>query len=70
MRRVLTASNRLTVLLRAGLLAGVVLAAVLFPFAAVSGIGLKNGTEALRELPDDLINVQPAQTTYIYAYDV
>lgn len=46
-RRVLAASGRLTVVLRAGLLAGVVLAAVLFPVAAI-----RPGTgELLRDVP-------------------
>lgn len=68
-RRALAASGRLTVVLRAGLLAGVVLAAVLFPVAAISGLGLKHSTELLRDLPQDLATVQPAQTTYLYAND-
>jgi membrane peptidoglycan carboxypeptidase len=52
-----------------GLLAGVVVAAVLFPGVAVSGLVAKEGLERFDELPDELTVLDGPQISYIYASD-
>lgn len=69
MRRVLSATNRLSALLRAGIIAGVVVATVIFPLAAAGGLGIRAGSEMLDEMATRLPDVPPAQTTYVYAND-
>ncbi|GIE02904.1 penicillin-binding protein [Paractinoplanes durhamensis] len=44
-------------------------AGLAYPLAALAGMGVKAGTEALKAMPDDLIEVPTAQTTYVYAND-
>jgi len=69
MKRVMAASGRLVPLIRAGLIAGVVVAAVAYPLAAAGGLGFKAGADAIEALPANL-NIPPlAQTTYVYAKD-
>ena len=68
-KRALAASSRLVPLIRAGLIAGVVVAAVSYPIAAVGGLGMKSGADALESLPNNLIIPPLAQTTYVYAND-
>ena len=63
------AIGRITPLLRAGLIAGVVVAGLTYPLAALAGIGVKTGADALQRLPDELTVVPSAQTTYVYAGD-
>jgi membrane peptidoglycan carboxypeptidase len=67
--RALTLTSRLAPLLRAGLVGGVVLAAAVYPIAAVGGLGAKAGAERFGELPANFTTVPPAQTTYVYAAD-
>jgi membrane peptidoglycan carboxypeptidase len=63
------AAGKIAPLIRAGLIAGLVVAGLAYPLAALAGIGVKAGTEALQGLPDDLIEAPTAQTTYVYAND-
>jgi membrane peptidoglycan carboxypeptidase len=69
MNPTLAAAGRFLPLLRAGLIAGVVIAGLAYPIAAVSGLGAKSGIDMLREMPRDLELVPPAQTSYVYAAD-
>jgi membrane peptidoglycan carboxypeptidase len=65
----LAAASRFAPLLRAGLIAGVVLAAVAYPLAAVSGLGAKAGANFVNSMPTTLNTKPPAQTSYLYAAD-
>src|SRR5215467_1369592 len=69
MKRLLTAGGRVVPLVRAGLIAGVAVAAVVYPLAAIGGLGAKAGADALDSLPANLIIPPLAQTTYVYASD-
>lgn len=68
-RRALTTTGRAATLLRVGVIAGVLVAAVVFPLAAVAGLSIKAGATMLSELPTELPAKPPAQTTYVYAND-
>ncbi|GAA0530666.1 transglycosylase domain-containing protein [Paractinoplanes ferrugineus] len=65
----IVAAGKIAPLIRAGLIAGLVVAGLAYPLAALAGIGVKAGTEALQGLPEDLIEAPTAQTTYVYAND-
>jgi membrane peptidoglycan carboxypeptidase len=65
----LAAAGRVTPLLRAGLITGLVVAGLLFPLAALGGVGVKAGSDALQRMPEELTVVPSAQTTYVYAND-
>jgi len=67
--RVLSKSSRLVPLIRAGLIAGVCIAAVTYPLAAAGGLGLRAGAEAIQSLPASLAIPPVPQTTYVYASD-
>jgi membrane peptidoglycan carboxypeptidase len=69
MKRVLTASSRLAPLVRAGLIAGVILAGAAYPIAAAAGLGVKKTAELVEGMPSVLNVTPPAQTTYLYAAD-
>jgi membrane peptidoglycan carboxypeptidase len=69
MKTALTAVGRLTPLMRAGLIAGVVVAAVAYPLAAMAGLGAKAATDNFDKMPSDLTIVPPPQTSYVYADD-
>jgi membrane peptidoglycan carboxypeptidase len=69
MQTPLKAAGRLTPLIRAGLIAGLVISGLAYPLTAVAGFGVKAGTEALKNMPEDLTVVPTAQTTYVYASD-
>ncbi|HEX7744595.1 MAG TPA: transglycosylase domain-containing protein [Micromonosporaceae bacterium] len=70
MKRTLSASAaRLIPLVRAGLIAGVIVAAVTYPLAAIAGLGTKAGIDVINKVPRDLRTVAPAQTSYLYAND-
>ncbi|WP_432978528.1 transglycosylase domain-containing protein [Dactylosporangium sp. CA-233914] len=56
-------------LLRTGLIVGLAVAALIYPLAAVSGMGAKKGADALAMPPDALRQAMPAQTTHVYAAD-
>ncbi|MGH3682639.1 MAG: transglycosylase domain-containing protein, partial [Natronosporangium sp.] len=68
-RRVLSATGRASTLVRTGIIAGVIVAAVAYPLAAISGLGVKAGATMLDELPSELPTTPPAQSTYVYAND-
>jgi membrane peptidoglycan carboxypeptidase len=61
---------RIAALVRTGVLGGVVVAAVCFPLAALAGLGVKTGADAidspLAELP---LDAPPAQVSRVYASD-
>ena len=65
----LNAAGRIAPLFRAGLIAGVVIAGLAYPLAAVAGFGVKAGSDALQSMPEELSVAPAAQTTYIYASD-
>ncbi len=67
--RLLSAIGNLSPLLRAGIIAGVVVSAAVYPIAAIGGLGIKSTSETLDALPRELTEVPPAQTTYVYAND-
>jgi membrane peptidoglycan carboxypeptidase len=52
-----------------GLIAGVVIAGLAYPLAAVAGFGVKAGSDALQSMPEQLELAPSAQTTYVYAND-
>src|SRR5688572_21268889 len=61
--------TNLALLLVASLVAGVVVAAALFPLMAFGGLAAKAGGEAFGQLPDELTVRRSPQNTYIYASD-
>jgi membrane peptidoglycan carboxypeptidase len=61
--------SKLALLLVAGVVAGLVVAAALFPVAAFSGLAAKAGGEAFGQLPDELTVRRSPQNSYIYASD-
>src|SRR5688500_16878451 len=63
------AAGRIAPLIRAGLIAGVVMAGLAYPLAAMAGFGIKAGSDALQSMPEELSIVPAAQTTYVYAND-
>ncbi|MEU7617147.1 transglycosylase domain-containing protein [Micromonospora rifamycinica] len=67
--RPLAAAGRSVPLLRAGLIAGVVLAAVAYPLAAVTGLGAKATAHAVEHKTNILRTALPAETSYLYAPD-
>ncbi|MGN9777945.1 transglycosylase domain-containing protein [Micromonospora sp. H33] len=67
--RPLAAAGRLVPLLRAGLIAGIVVAAVAYPVAAATGIGAKVTAHALQHKTKILTTALPAETSYLYAPD-
>ncbi|MBW4702796.1 MULTISPECIES: transglycosylase domain-containing protein [unclassified Micromonospora] len=67
--RPLSAAGRSVPLLRAGLIAGVVLAAVAYPLAAVTGLGAKATAHAVEHKTNILRTALPAETSYLYAPD-
>ncbi|MEV0156604.1 transglycosylase domain-containing protein [Micromonospora sp. NPDC050686] len=68
-KRPLAATGRTVPLLRAGLIAGIVVAAALYPLAAVTGIGAKATAHAVEQKTDILREALPAETSYLYAPD-
>jgi len=56
-------------LLVCGVLAGVVVAAAMFPVVALSGLAAKAGGEAFGQLPDELTVKRTPQISYVYASD-
>src|SRR5690349_4807185 len=67
--RLISQAGRFRPILRAGLLTGLLVAAVTYPLAAVGGLGVKAGSDLYQALPSALKVVPPAQTTYVYAAD-
>jgi membrane peptidoglycan carboxypeptidase len=56
-------------LMLCGLLAGVVVAGAVFPFAAMSGLASKAGNDAFASLPSELKEFSSPQVTRVYAAD-
>src|SRR4051794_38204416 len=56
-------------LLRAGLICGIALAALLFPLVAVAGLGAIGAAAYVERLPSQLTSIPPAQVSYLYASD-
>ena len=56
-------------LVRTGLVGGLLVAAVVYPLAAVAGLGVKAGADQLDRQAEALPDTQPAQTTRVYASD-
>ncbi|MER7419621.1 transglycosylase domain-containing protein [Micromonospora peucetia] len=67
--RPLAAVGRLVPLLRAGLIAGIVVAAVAYPVAAATGLGAKVTAHAMEHKTKILTTALPAETSYVYAPD-
>ncbi len=67
--RPLAAAGRFVPLLRAGLISGVVIAAVAYPVAAATGLGAKVTAHALEHKTKILTTALPAETSYLYAPD-
>ena len=63
------AAGKVAPLVRAGLIAGLVIAGLAYPLTAIAGLGVKAGAEAVHGMPEQLIEVPNAQTTYVYAND-
>jgi membrane peptidoglycan carboxypeptidase len=67
--RALSAFGNLAPLLRAGIIAGVVVSALVYPIAALGGLAIRTGADIVEGLPRQLTEQPPAQTTYVYAND-
>ncbi|MFG3557797.1 transglycosylase domain-containing protein [Micromonospora sp. NPDC047557] len=67
--RPLAAAGRLVPLLRAGLIAGIVIAAVAYPVVAFTGLGAKATAHATEQKTRLLTTALPAETSYLYAPD-
>lgn len=68
-RSPLASAGRFAPLLRAGLIAGLVVAGLGYPLAALTGYGVKAGSDALQAMPAQLAVVPSAQASYVYAAD-
>jgi membrane peptidoglycan carboxypeptidase len=62
-------AGKVAPLIRAGLIASLVVAGLAYPLTALAGIGINAGAHALQNMPDELTVVPNAQTTYVYARD-
>lgn len=67
--RPLAAAGRLVPLLRAGLIAGIIIAALAYPIAAAAGLGAKVTAHAMEHKTKILKTALPAETSYLYAPD-
>ncbi|WP_200215054.1 transglycosylase domain-containing protein [Micromonospora coerulea] len=67
--RPLASVGRAVPLLRAGLIAGIVVAAVAYPLAAFTGLGAKATAHAVEQKTSILKTALPAETSYLYAPD-
>ncbi|MEU5936261.1 transglycosylase domain-containing protein [Micromonospora sp. NPDC047187] len=67
--RPLAAAGRLVPLLRAGLIAGIVIAAVAYPVVALTGLGAKATAHAVEQKTRVLKTALPAETSYVYGPD-
>ncbi|MCO1599157.1 transglycosylase domain-containing protein [Micromonospora sp. RHAY321] len=67
--RPLAAAGRLVPLLRAGLIAGIVIAAAAYPLVALTGLGAKATAHAMEHKTKLLTTALPAETSYLYAPD-
>ena len=69
MKSPFSAAGRFAPLIRAGLIAGVMVAGLTYPLAAMVGVGVKAGSDALHRMPLELTVSPSAQTSYVYAAD-
>jgi membrane peptidoglycan carboxypeptidase len=67
--RSLKLTSYLAPLLRAGLIAGLAVAAVAFPLVAIAGVGVLAATDFIDNLPTKLRDAPSAQVSYVYAAD-
>ncbi|RQX18719.1 glycosyl transferase [Micromonospora ureilytica] len=67
--RPLAAAGRLVPLLRAGLIAGIVIAAAAYPLVALTGLGAKATAHAVDQKTRVLKTALPAETSYVYGPD-
>ncbi|MFI5929309.1 transglycosylase domain-containing protein [Micromonospora sp. NPDC051543] len=67
--RPLAAAGRFVPLLRAGLIAGIVIAAAAYPLVALTGLGAKATAHATEQKTRLLTKALPAETSYLYAPD-
>ncbi|MET8121781.1 transglycosylase domain-containing protein [Micromonospora sp. NPDC005189] len=67
--RPLATAGRLVPLLRAGLIAGIVIAAAAYPLVALTGLGAKATAHAVEQKTKVLTTALPAETSYLYAPD-
>ncbi|MFJ6198681.1 transglycosylase domain-containing protein [Micromonospora sp. NPDC092111] len=67
--RLFATAGRSVPLLRAGLIAGIVIAAVAYPLAAFTGLGAKATAHAVEQKTNLLRTALPAETSYLYAPD-
>ncbi|MGC4853828.1 transglycosylase domain-containing protein [Micromonospora sp. DT4] len=67
--RPLAAAGRLVPLLRAGLIAGIVIATAAYPLVALTGLGAKATAHATEQKTRLLTRALPAETSYLYAPD-
>jgi membrane peptidoglycan carboxypeptidase len=68
-QRSLKVTSYLAPLVRAGLIAGIVVATVAFPLVGVAGLGVLAVTDTIDKMPDKLRDVPSAQVSYVYAAD-
>jgi membrane peptidoglycan carboxypeptidase len=69
MTRAVRLTSLLATLLRTGLIAGVAVAAMVYPLAAIAGLGAKRGAQAISGELEELRIVAPSQTSKVYASD-
>ncbi|GAA4675120.1 transglycosylase domain-containing protein [Phytohabitans rumicis] len=61
--------SKFTTLVLCGLLAGVAVAAAVFPANAIVALAAKSASDAFLDLPSELKTPPPPQTSYVYAND-
>jgi membrane peptidoglycan carboxypeptidase len=69
MTRTFTFVGHVAALIRAGLIGGIALAAIVYPLAAVAGLSARSGADAIINLPANMRIQPPPQTSYLYAAD-
>ena len=62
-------TSYLAPLIRAGLIAGIVVATVAFPLVGIAGLGVLAATDIIDRMPDKIRDVPSAQVSYVYASD-
>lgn len=67
--RLTEAAEGIRALLKVGVLAGLLVALLLFPLVATGGLSAKAGVDAIDKLSVKLGNATPPQTSYVYASD-
>ncbi|MFF5231971.1 transglycosylase domain-containing protein [Dactylosporangium sp. NPDC000521] len=67
--RTLRVAGGFLALVRTGLIVGLAIAALVYPMVALTGVGVKRGTDALAMPVGALRSSLPAQTSHVYAAD-